>query len=831
MTATTTQLGFAELLIGVLGHRDGEHTSLLYIQPDGETHTAVMDPADAVAAAAQLPADANCYFGVNPVKGPARKNAGRGKEADVTRLAALFCELDVKPGAFPSLDIAKAVIAELSIILGTRPSALVYSGGGVHAHWPVSDGDDTAAAKPILRRWGRLVALVADKFGANVDNVYDLPRMLRIPGSNNNKIPGQPRAVTAEEAPGGPLELAEIAERLDEMGIFEIPEDTADSDTEIAPPGEWKWAERTCPYVAKMIGGYRTDSPKRGRNPWLLSQRVRLACAHRLGCITEADYQAADTALRDRFAELVADPQHGDVRAVKRMEHADTQRCAIRKAAAKTDEQARAELGGHTHTTGGHTHTTGGDNGGTDSADDVKHSGQLGMAKKLAARNAHQFRYVAGVGWHEWDGRRWAPDERGGIERAVHNLIAHERREAAKITDEEAKDKRFKEITRYESATAIAGIVKIAQTLHPLAVHVSDVDADPYLINLANGTLDLRTYELRDHNPGDLITKIAVGAYRPEDTHHGPWADFVESALPDEAVRNYLQRVCGVALLGRVTEHVLPILTGEGGNGKGTCYQALLATLGDYGLMGDPDLFQARRGETSQAEMALRGRRLVIVSESGRNVTLDEARMKRLTGGDVISGRYLYQLPITFKPSHTPILVTNDLPTVPGDDPAVWRRVRVVPFDQSFVGREDKGLDERLEADADAILSWAVEGWRDYRDRGDELDEPDEVLVRTKAYREDSDPVARFLADPAWCLTGSPANKATTGQLHTAYTAWAKAEGGDDMNAKSFGHALDRKGYKTVASNGRRWRIGLAPGPAARDHTEPGPAGTAGWPR
>ena len=136
---TTALLSFSGLLIDVLGFTS-TNSSRSATAMSREAFTAVMSPADAIEAATQLPPNANCYFGVNPIAGPARRNAGRGAESAVIRLAALWVDVDVKPGACPNLDIAKAIIAELGIILGTKPSVIVESGGGLHAYWPVSDG-------------------------------------------------------------------------------------------------------------------------------------------------------------------------------------------------------------------------------------------------------------------------------------------------------------------------------------------------------------------------------------------------------------------------------------------------------------------------------------------------------------------------------------------------------------------------------------------------------------------------------------------------------------------------------------------------------------------
>ena len=347
----TALLSFSGLLIDVLGFTSTEFVSLGYGDVKGGFHTAVMTPADAIEAATQLPPNANCYFGVNPIAGPARRNAGRGAESAVIRLAALWVDVDVKPGACPNLDIAKAIIAELGIILGTKPSVIVESGGGLHAYWPVSDGgihNGNMAVRGLLKRWGRLVASVAERFNVKLDSVYDLPRMLRLPGSLNNKT-NEPRPVTAHLENGGPVAMAEIAERLDEVGILTHEDDTVDDSKVLSPPADWRWADKTCAYVATMIAGFPNDTPKGGRNPWLLSQKVRLALAYRLGCITEQDHRQAHVALEARFTKMCESREFGEPRDVKKFEFRDTSNCAIRKAARKNDGQARRELGNHTH--------------------------------------------------------------------------------------------------------------------------------------------------------------------------------------------------------------------------------------------------------------------------------------------------------------------------------------------------------------------------------------------------------------------------------------------------------------------------------------------------
>ena len=357
------------------------------------------------------------------------------------------------------------------------------------------------------------------------------------------------------------------------------------------------------------------------------------------------------------------------------------------------------------------------------------------MAHYLAQMYGGQLIYVYGIGWHYWDGTRYALDDIGEAKRSVYTVFdalwPYARGSSKKAT------KLRQQIVGCESSAGVEGILKLAQAIPEFATTVDDLDIDPYLFNFANGTLDLRTLELRKHDPADRITKVARAAYDPEGNRHG--VDSVpREMLPNKEIRQYLQRLVGVALLGKVVEHNLSILTGEGSNGKGTLYLALCFAFGDYAGMANSEIFMEHKsagpGAATPGDIALRGQRLVIVSESGKGRSFDEARLKRLTGGDIITARELYQKQISFYPSHLPLFVTNHLPKVSADDKAVWRRLRVVPFDVVIPEKEQDGhLDEKLQAEADAMLTWAVEGWKDYVARGEKLDEPDACSTRQRS--------------------------------------------------------------------------------------------------
>lgn len=443
-----------------------------------------------------------------------------------------------------------------------------------------------------------------------------------------------------------------------------------------------------------------------------------------------------------------------------------------------------------------------------------QHTGQVRMAYRLARSHVDRLLHVAGIGWHHWTGSRWVEDERGYAARAVLDVLSGAL--ADSVGDKELRA----DVTKCESAAGIAGVLDIASSLVEFAATVADLDGDPHLLNTAGGTLDLRTMQVRAHDPRDRLTKITTGAYRPG-AESAVWTRFLASVLPDEAERGYVQRVIGQALYGRVTEHLFPVLIGTGANGKSTFYGAIETALGDYVTVIDPSLLMASdRGRAPGPEtMQLLGARLVIGSETEDGRKLDEATMKRLTGGDKLTARRLYRDPVEWSPTHQLLYVTNHLPSVKGNDPAVWRRLRVIPFDVVVPAEDrDPELPERLELEADAVLAWAVQGYREYRESG--MREPDSVVMATDAYAAESDAVRRFVDEA--CMT-SPVSTATTRELFTAWQRWASSDGAEVISEKTFGKELDRLGHPAKKTKRGMTRTGIAPYGADE------PMGGEGW--
>ena len=444
------------------------------------------------------------------------------------------------------------------------------------------------------------------------------------------------------------------------------------------------------------------------------------------------------------------------------------------------------------------------------SEEEQKFTGQLRMAYWLARVYGDRLMFVHDVEeWHVWDGTRWARDSKHVARRFVIACL-HDAFDAS-LTDPDLRQT----VRQCQTAPAVEGILKLAQALPEFAVTTDDLDRDPYLVNVANGTVDLRAMKLRPHDPADRLTKITAGAWHPESAgaEASLWETFLARVLPDEDVRGYFQAFIGLTLCGAAREQIFTIATGKGANGKGVAYNAILHALSDYGHAAESTLFMHSRGSANGASPAmfeLMGKRFVVVSETERDQPLATALMKSLTGGDPITARPLYGQPVTFAQTFTPLMVTNFLPKIDGTDPAAWRRIRVIPFDVVVPEAErDPELGAKLEAqeEADAVLGWALDGWTDYAANG--MPKAEAVMQATDAYRRESDTVARFIADR--CVVQSAA-RATLTDLYAEYEVWSREDGADALHKRQFSEQVEGLGFeKRRGSAGMQFRgLGIA---------------------
>jgi putative DNA primase/helicase len=335
-----------------------------------------------------------------------------------------------------------------------------------------------------------------------------------------------------------------------------------------------------------------------------------------------------------------------------------------------------------------------------------------------------------------------------------------------------------------------------------------DLDADPYLFNCLNGTLDLRTGRLREHTREDLITKLSPVEYDPE--AKCPTFDaFINRIMAGrEKLIAFLQCAFGYALTGDVSERALFILYGCGANGKSVLVETLHAILGDYAMRTPTEtLMVKQKGAIPNDVARLKGARFVTANESEEGQRLAESLIKDLTGGDTISARFMRAEFFDFKPECKVWLRTNHKPVIRGTDKAIWDRVKLIPFDVRIPDAEqDKHLMAKLAAEAPGILAWMVEGCLAWQRAG--LGIPEEVKKATDSYRAEMDVIQSFIDDRCYL---SETAEVKAGDLHAQYLYWSERNGERPMSKRAFGLRLEEKGFTpTRSSHSRGWRgVGL----------------------
>jgi putative DNA primase/helicase len=433
----------------------------------------------------------------------------------------------------------------------------------------------------------------------------------------------------------------------------------------------------------------------------------------------------------------------------------------------------------------------------------------LGNSVRLVKAISGKRMYDRSSGWLAYDGRRWADGE-SAVREDGKQVVLSIKKEAVRESSPELQQELWKHAFMSQSSARIEAMIGLARTDPLIETRASDFDKDPWLLNVANGTLDLRTGTLRPHSQADMMRRIT-----PVEYHQGAvaprWQMFLARIMGGNVnLVQWLQKAVGYSLTGLTSEQCFAFLYGVGRNGKSVFCGVLQELMGEYGAKVSAEtLLGVRRsgGEASADVARLAGLRLVVASELPEGGRLNEALVKDLTGGDVITARHLYKAPFDFRPAFKLWLYGNHKPVVRGTDEGIWRRVRMVPFTQTIPETEvDPRLPEKLREELPGILAWAVEGCRLWQ--ADRLGFTEEIRQATADLRSESDLLGSFLADH--CMIGENLS-APAGELYATYRRWAEDSNEQPVTQKQFGSALAERGFEdSKGTHGVRYRRGLA---------------------
>lgn len=455
----------------------------------------------------------------------------------------------------------------------------------------------------------------------------------------------------------------------------------------------------------------------------------------------------------------------------------------------------------------------------------------MGQAAVFVREYGDRLRFNFATDWLCFDGIRWREDrlaaqrlvqeltekqlaEARQLATAAYQLELLSRQENNKDYEENAKELKSLAEKYHRFAVRWRGSARIAATLAEaapsLGIEVEALDRDAFLLNTPAGTVDLRTGSMKPHDMADFCTKVTGCA--PNEVGQDEFLHFLDSVTcGDVALQEYLQLLAGIFCVGAVYLESLVIAVGQGGNGKSSFFNLLLYVLGDYAGMLSSDVLVANVHANKKPDYAeLRGKRLAVAAELDEGMKLDTVTVKRLCSTDPVQAEKKFKSPFHFIPSHSIVLYTNHLPRVATVDRGTWDRLRVIPFNATFRGKEGEVLNyakQLFESSGGAVLSWMIEGASRFIASGFKINPPSCVSGAVSSYREDNDIIGHFLE--ACCTTGGNCFQ-PSGALYSAYREWCYKSGEPAKATSEFRQALLSKGYtSTRTKRGVVWN-GLA---------------------
>jgi putative DNA primase/helicase len=410
--------------------------------------------------------------------------------------------------------------------------------------------------------------------------------------------------------------------------------------------------------------------------------------------------------------------------------------------------------------------------------------------------------------WYIHDGCRWAPDDKLLVAEWMRRSLQSIFSDAALAADEAEAKALGKWGTRSLSSASRKAALECAKSDPRIAVHPAEFDQGPYLLNCPNGTLDLKTRELRPHDPADLLRKTTAAPYIAGERSE-LWERVIAEATGDTEFAAVLQRACGYSATGDTSEEVFFIMHGPTLAVKSTICNAIDATLDDYSASVNPETWLERGqvGGTRGDLVELDGVRMAISAEASARNAMATALLKAFTGGDRITVRRIFERDRSMKPTAKVWLHTNQVPKMPDDDDAIWRRAVIFPFEHPPADPDPriKATLCDVEQSGTAVLAWIVEGCYQWQERG--LAVPDLVKHATQVVRLGMDPLRDFFDE---CCIFELDVWTSTGELRAAYDHWRKSYGtARGIGAKEWGVRLGARGLEPSKRHGVRGWLGV----------------------
>jgi len=418
--------------------------------------------------------------------------------------------------------------------------------------------------------------------------------------------------------------------------------------------------------------------------------------------------------------------------------------------------------------------------------------------------------------WFVWTAHFWSFDIFDTANMAVEGVARKYLEVAHDLVDEiprypkriKIQNDIYKRVKRLRTRPGVSKCLKFAHcnAYRSLAIVGDVLDQEPWLLACQNGVIDLRTGELRPGRPDDYLSKASPVEWKGIHEPCPIWDQTLEQIFASHPeLVDYLARLFGYAISGLTKENILPILFGQGRNGKTTIVESITHVLGPLAapIQSEMMLDQGRSRSSSGPSpdiMALRGLRIAFASEADENRKFSPSRVKWLSGSDTLVGRSPHDRREThFRPTHTLILLTNHKPHAPANDFAFWQRVHLIPFEFSFVDRApqkdnefpaDKDLPDKLREEAAGILAWLVRGCLAWQKMG--LAPPQVIADAVAEYQRDEDMLADFLEQ---CCYIHPGEKVGATELYDAFKEWFQecVSKRSTISQKGFGNLMKER--------------------------------------